>query len=229
MSFTDSPWDPRSMAQHTSAGAGPGSPRHRSGRQDAQVAGQVPGTGSSPWTPRLALPVTPRRDHIRGPVDAPLTLLEYGDFECPYCGMASVVVEQVINEMGDQLRYVFRNFPLLQLHPHAQRAAEAAEAANAQGQYWPMHYTLFDHQQALEDPDLLTYAQALGMDVDQVANDLETGTYQPRLREDLVSGINSGVSGTPTFFINEARHDGSWDAASLLTALRAAAARRRHA
>lgn len=144
--------------------------------------------------------------------------------------MASVVVEQVIEAMGDQLRYVFRNFPLLQLHPHAQRAAEAAEAAEAQGQYWPMHYTLFNNQDALEDPDLMGYAQALGMDVDRFANELATGTYGPRVSEDLASGINSGVRGTPTFFINDAKHEGSWDAASLLTALHAAAAsRRRHA
>jgi len=216
------------MTQHTSSGVGPET-RDRGGRQYARRVGQVPGTGRSLWAPRLALPVTPGRDHIRGPGDAAVTLLEYGDFECPYCGMASVVVEQVINEMGDQLRYVFRNFPLVQLHPHAERAAEAAEAAGAQGQYWPMHYTLFDNQSALEDPDLLTYAQALGMDVDQFANDLETGTYQQRVSEDLVSGINSGVSGTPTFFINGAKHEGSWDAASLLAALHDAAARRHHA
>jgi Na+:H+ antiporter, NhaA family len=217
------------MARHTSSRFGQENPGHRSGRQYAREVGQIPGTGGSPWTPRVALPVMPRRDHIRGPGDAPVTLLEYGDFECPYCGMASVVVEQVINEIGDQLRYVFRNFPLVQLHPHAERAAEAAEAAAAQGQYWPMHYTLFDNQQALEDPDLLMYAQALGMDVDRFANDLETGRYQPRVSEDLVSGINSGVSGTPTFFINGAKHQGSWDAASLLAALHAAAAPRRHA
>lgn len=217
------------MTQQTTSGVGPDTPRDRGGRQYARRVGQVPGTGRSPWTPRLTLPVTPARDHIRGAGDAPVTLLEYGDFECPYCAMASVVVEQVINEMGNQLRYVFRNFPLVQLHPHAERAAEAAEAAGAQGQYWPMHYTLFDNQSALEDPDLLTYAQTPGIDVDRFANDLDTGTYQPRVSEDLASGINSGVSGTPTFFINGAKHEGSWDAASLLAALQSAAARSHHA
>jgi protein-disulfide isomerase len=185
----------------------------------------VPGTATSRWAPNLKLPVTPNRDHIRGPIDAPLTLLEYGDYECPYCGMAYVIVEDVIAQMGDQVRFVFRHFPLVDLHPHAERAAEAAEAAGAQGKYWDMHHMLFQNQENLSDPFLLGYARAIGLDVTRFTDDLATGIYRRKVAEDFISGVNSGVNGTPTFFINDVKHDGPWDAASLLAALQGAATR----
>ena len=172
--------------------------------------------------PRLVLPVG-ERDHIRGPVNAPLTLLEYGDFECPHCGAAHPIVEAVRRRMGRRLRFVFRHFPLANIHPHAEAAAEAAEAAGAQGKFWEMHDRLFEHQEALADEDLLAHADALGLDVERFAAELADGTYAPRVRQDFISGVRSGVNGTPTFYINDVRHDGSYDAASLLAALEAVA------
>ena len=178
--------------------------------------------GTSRWAPRLALPVTPGRDHIRGPIDARLTLLEYGDFECPYCGLAYPTVEAVIAQMADQLRFVFRHFPLIEMHPHAARAAEASEAAGAQGKFWEMHHMLFENQENLSDAYLLAYAQVLGLDVARFTDDLATGVYRPKVAEDFLSGVNSGVNGTPSFFINDMKHEGQWDAASLITALKRA-------
>jgi protein-disulfide isomerase len=200
-------------------------PRRTDTPQRGRDKGYVPGSGTSRWTPRLALPVTPGRDHIRGPIDAPLTLVEYADFECPYCGMAYPIVENVIAQMGDQVRFVFRHFPLVQMHPHAEHAAEASEAADAQGKFWDMHHMLFENQESLSDPFLLGCAQSLGLDLERFTSDLATGIYQPRVVEDFASGINSGVSGTPTFFINEVKHEGPWDAASLLAALQSASIR----
>jgi protein-disulfide isomerase len=205
------------MAQEKSRHSGP-TPRTRD-------KGYVPGTGTSPWTPRLTLPVTPIRDHIRGPTDAPLTLLEYADFECPYCGMAYPIVENVITQMGDQMRFVFRHFPLVDMHPHAERAAEASEAAGAQGKFWNMHHMLFENQENLSDLLLLGYAQALDLDLARFTDDLATGIYRTKVSEDFISGVNSGVNGTPTFFINDVKHEGPWDAASLLAALQSAATR----
>jgi NhaA family Na+:H+ antiporter len=191
----------------------------------ARDSRHVPGTATSRWAPNLKRPVTPNRDHIRGPIDAPLTLLEYGDYECPYCGMAYVIVEDLIAQMGDQMRFVFRHFPLVDLHPHAERAAEAAEAAGAQGKYWDMHHMLFQNQENLSDPFLLGYARAIGLDVTRFTDDLATGIYRRKVAEDFISAVNSGVNGTPTFFINDVKHDGPWDAASLLAALQGAATR----
>jgi protein-disulfide isomerase len=171
--------------------------------------------------PRLALPVG-RRDHVRGPATAPVTLLEYGDYECPFCGAAHPVVEQVAQVMGDQLRFAYRHFPLSQIHPHAQQAAEAAEAAGAQDRFWEMHDLLFEHQDRLAARDLLSYASALGLDVARFAIELNTHTHAPRVREDFLSGVRSGVNGTPTFFVNGLRHNGGYDLESLLTALTAA-------
>jgi protein-disulfide isomerase len=171
--------------------------------------------------PRLTLPVG-RRDHVRGPATAPLTLLEYGDYECPFCAAARPVVDQVVQIMGDQLRFAYRHFPLTQIHPHAQQAAEAAEAAAAQGRFWEMHDLLFEHQDRLAARDLLAYASTLGLDAPRFAIELNTHAHAPRVREDFLSGVRSGVNGTPTFFINDLRHNGGYDLESLLTALTAA-------
>jgi protein-disulfide isomerase len=171
---------------------------------------------------RLTLPVG-ERDHIRGPVDAPLTLLEYGDFECPHCGAAHFVLEEIRATLGPSLRFVYRHFPLTQIHPHAERAAEAAEAAGAQGRFWDMHDRLFEHQDALTDEALVEHAEALDLDVARFVAELTTGVHIPKVREDFMSGVRSGVNGTPTFYIDGVRHDGGYDAASLLRALDAAA------
>jgi protein-disulfide isomerase len=157
---------------------------------------------------QLTAPVS-ARDHHLGPLAAPVTLVEYGDYECPYCGAAHPVVTEVKRRLGDQLCLVYRHFPLTRVHPHAQLAAEAAEAAGAQGRFWPMHDMLFEHQDALDERSLLAYAAALGLDVNRFAGDLSSGAHVPRVREDFASGVRSGVNGTPTFFINGWRHDGA--------------------
>ena len=150
---------------------------------------------------QLAPPVGPD-DHAVGPDNAPITLVEYGDYQCPYCGEAYPIVRQVQHELGSRLRFVFRNFPLRNAHPFAEGAAEAAEAAGAQGRFWEMHDTLYENQRALGADDLVGYAEAIGLDVERFADDLEAGTYGPRVREDFRSGVRSGVNGTPTFFVN---------------------------
>lgn len=171
---------------------------------------------------RLTLPVE-KRDHIRGNPDAPVTLLEYGDYECPYCGQAYGIVKMVEAQAGDLLRFVFRNFPLTQIHPHAFPAACAAEAAGLQGRFWAMHDTLFENQDRLEDEDLIDYAQALDLDARRFVQDMRSEAVERRIREDFMSGVRSGVNGTPTFFINGRRHDGSWDYPSLVQAIQYAA------
>jgi protein-disulfide isomerase len=168
--------------------------------------------------PRLTMPVS-ARDHILGPTTAPVTLVEYGDYECPYCGQAHHVMKQLRQLLGHQLCYVFRHFPLTTVHPHAQHAAEAAEAAGAQGKFWEMHFTLFEHQHALDPDDLVRYAAALGLDLSQFTSELARHVYAPRVREDFMSGVRSGVNGTPSFFINGVRHDGSFDFDALLYAI----------
>jgi Na+/H+ antiporter NhaA len=167
--------------------------------------------------------VHPERDHIRGPVDAPLTLVEYGDFECPFCSSATGAVEDLRRQFGDRLRYVFRHVPLTDLHPHAQLAAEAAEAAAAQGQFWEMHDRLFSAQDQLSSTDLLEHAAALGLDVRRFANDLGSGRYTRRVEQDVESAEASGVGGTPTFFVGGRRHSGPFDAHTLGKALLAQA------
>lgn len=163
-------------------------------------------------------------DHVAGPEEAPVTLVEYGDFECSYCGMAYPIVRSLQRQLGAQLRFVFRHFPIRESHPHAQHAAEAAEAAAAQGRFWEMHQALFEHQHALDDASLVGYARAIGLDTDRFVRELETGVYVPEVRHDFRNGVRSGVNGTPTFFINGARYDGSWsDEGRFLAALRAAA------
>lgn len=169
-------------------------------------------------TARLAVPVG-RGDHSQGPATAPVTLVEYGDYECPSCGAAHPVVKAVQARLGRRLRFVFRNFPLSAVHPHAERAAEATEAAATQGQFWAMHDILFENQDALDDEDLTRYAVALGLDEDQFVRELDGRAHAARVRTDFMGGVRGGVNGTPTFFINDARHDGPCDFGTLLGAI----------
>jgi protein-disulfide isomerase len=155
-------------------------------------------------------PQVSERDHVAGNEDAPVTLVEYGDFECPYCGMAHPIVKAARNDLKSDLRFVFRHFPLAESHPHARLAAQAAEAAAAQGHFWEMHDMLFEHQDSLESEDLLGYAKSIGLDVARFTSELKAGTYEKRVRDDFRSGVKSGVNGTPTFFVNGTRYDGSW-------------------
>jgi Na+/H+ antiporter NhaA len=172
----------------------------------------------------LADPVDPERDHIRGTLDAPVTVLEYGDFECPYCGQAEPVLRELLQDFGD-VAYVWRHLPLNDVHPSAQRAAEAAEAAAEQGAFWKMHDLLLGRQYALGYRDLVGYAEELGLDVERFEEDLRTRTGAGRIAEDVDTADLSGVSGTPTFFINELRHYGAYDIATLTAAVKAARAR----
>jgi protein-disulfide isomerase len=171
----------------------------------------------------LVLPVSEERDHVQGPAAAPVTLLEYGDYECPYCGAAYPIVKQVQARLGDQLRFVFRNFPITTSHPHAEQAAEAAEAAAAQDRFWEMHDHLYEHQRRLGDDDLRGYADELGLDVARFSDELAEHVHAARVREDFMSGVRSGVNGTPTFYVNGVRHDGSYELDTLLAALEDAA------
>ena len=168
---------------------------------------------------RLDPPVDPARDHVRGPVDAPLTLVEYGGLECPFCGRATGVVEELRLRFGDDLRYVFRHLPLPDVHPHGELAAEATEAAGAQGAFWAMHDRLFAHQDELAAEQLLDHAAALGLDLGRFARALGDGTYAQRVRDDVAAAEASGVGGTPTFFVNGERHDGPTGTDALAAAL----------
>jgi protein-disulfide isomerase len=170
----------------------------------------------------LTPPVGPR-DHAIGPADAPVTLVEYGDYECPYCGMAYPIVGAVQRRMGNLMRFVFRQFPMAQIHPDAEHAAEMAEAAGERDKFWQMHDLLFRNQDALEDADLIVYAAQLGIPSEWAAIALRTHAFADRVREHFLSGVRSGVNGTPTFFINGVRHDGGWDERSLLAAVQNAA------
>jgi protein-disulfide isomerase len=171
------------------------------------------------WESVLRAPVDEERDHVQGPADAPVTLIEYGDYECPYCGEAYPIVKDVQSRMGDRLRFVFRNFPITTKHRHAEEAAEAAEAAAAQGRFWAMHDALFEHQPRLAREDLRTYAAEVGLDVERFDADLARHVYRDRVYEDFMGGVRSGVNGTPAFYINGSRHDGSYDADALVAAL----------
>jgi protein-disulfide isomerase len=176
-------------------------------KQGARTIAQLP-----------AFPV-PDRDYIQGSIDAPIKLLEYGDYECPYCGQAYPVVKEIQKRLGKRLCFVFRNFPLINSHPHAEHAAETAEAAGTRGRFWEMHDYLFDNQDALEDEDLAGYAAALGLDVQQIMTEVSAGAHVLRVREDFHSGTRSGVNGTPTFFINGVRYNGVASFEELLAAL----------
>jgi Na+/H+ antiporter NhaA len=172
----------------------------------------------------LADPVDPERDHVRGPLDAPVTVLEYGDFECPYCGQAEPVLRELLRDFGD-VAYAWRHLPLNDVHPNAQRAAEAAEAAAEQGAFWEMHDLLLERQDALGFRDLVGYAAELGLDAERFEEDLRTRSGAGRIAQDVDSADLSGVSGTPTFFINDLRHYGAYDIATLSAAVKAARAR----
>ncbi len=168
-------------------------------------------------------PAVSAGDHRAGPDDAPVTLVEYGDYECPACGAAFPIVRAVRKRMGKRLRFVFRNFPLSEMHPHATHAAEAAEAAAAQGKFWEMHDLLYENQDALEDADLIGYAESLGLDRKKFGEDLSSHAYVEQIRRDFRSGVKSGVNGTPTYFINAERYDGSWEGGELAASIEEAA------
>jgi Na+/H+ antiporter NhaA len=180
--------------------------------------------GTSEVIVDLAVPVDPDRDHIRGPMSAPVTVVEYGDFECPYCGRAEPSVRELLADFGD-VRYVWRHLPLTDVHPHAQLAAEASEAAAAQDSFWEMHDLLLDNQDALKPSDLMRYAGQIGIDAEQFARDLRRHNGRGRVAEDVDSADLSSVSGTPTFFINGQRHYGAYDIATLSAAVKAARVR----
>jgi protein-disulfide isomerase len=157
----------------------------------------------------LAVPVGPD-DHVRGAAEAPLTLVEYGDYQCPYCGEAYPIVEALLSTFGNDVRFIFRNFPLVDVHPHAESAAEIAEAAGLQGKFWQMHDALYENQDDLGDNALVRYAQEIGLDTRQVQTDLTSGRPRKRVEADFEGAIRSGANGTPTFFVNGTRYDGSW-------------------
>ena len=162
-----------------------------------------------------------QEDHIRGAEDAQVTLLEYGDYECVHCGRAYPIVEQLREHFGEQMRFVFRNYPNTDLHPHAKSAAEAAEAADTQGKFWEMHDVLFEKQDELEDEDLVRHATELGLDQKSFEQDLLEHRHASRVEQDLQGGQNSGVPGTPTFFINGVMHQDSFDFDTLREAIEA--------
>jgi protein-disulfide isomerase len=172
----------------------------------------------------LTEPVDPERDHIRGPDEALVTVVEYGDFECPYCGQAEPVVRELLAEYGD-VRYVWRHLPLADVHPRAALAAEASEAAASQGKFWPMHDLLLERQQDLRPPDLTRYAGELGLDVERFRDELLDHIHAPKIAEAIESASLSGVSGTPTFFINGQRHYGAYDLNTLTEAVKVAKSR----
>jgi protein-disulfide isomerase len=172
----------------------------------------------------LYIEVDPERDHARGPADAPVTIVEYGDFECPYCGMAEGVIRELLADFGD-LRYVWRHLPLNDVHTSAQMAAEASEAAAEQGKFWEMYDLLLAHQEEIAPRDLLAYAAQLDLDIERFTTALHQHTTAARIAEDVDSADLSGVSGTPTFFVNGRRHYGAYDIETLTTAVKAARAR----
>ena len=167
---------------------------------------------------QLTMPVG-ERDHSQGSSSASVTLVEYGDYECPYCGAAYPIVKEIQQRLGDRLRFVFRSFAITTAHPHAEHAAEAA---GAQGTFWEMHDYLYEHQRALDDQRLEEYAAAVGLDVERWGADMEGRAYADRVREDFMSGVRSGVNGTPSFFINGQRHNGSYEVEALVAAIEAA-------
>jgi Na+/H+ antiporter NhaA len=179
-----------------------------------------PGVAPAKQPIDLIDPVDPDVDHIRGPADARLTLVEYGDFQCPYCGRAEAVTRQLVRTFGDELTFVFRHLPLVDVHESAEQAAEAAEAAAAQGKFWEMHDLLLSRQDALDLEDLIRYAAELGLDIGQFSDDLMSRRFAMRVARDVESADGSGVAGTPTFFINGRRHYGAYDIESLTQALR---------
>ncbi len=182
------------------------------------------GIGGMALPTELSLPVDPGRDHVRGPARAPLTLVEYADFECPFCARATGAARELREHFGDELRYVFRHLPMSDVHPHSELAAVAAEAADAQGRFWQMHDLLFTRQNELEREDLIGYAADLDLDVEEFVRDLADEDLAQQVREDVAGAEASGARGTPTFFVDARRHTGPHDARTLtrqLEALRA--------
>ncbi len=168
-----------------------------------------------------ALDLLPLREseHLRGSPRAAVTLVEYGDYECPGCAEAYWIIGRLEERLGDKMRFVFRHYAFARLHPHAELAAQAAEAAGAQGKYWEMHDLLFENWQSLERKDLLAYARRLDLDLARFARELKSEKYLPRVREDFRTGVQNGVYGTPGLFLNGVRHDGSYDFETLLEAM----------
>jgi protein-disulfide isomerase len=166
----------------------------------------------------LLLPINDG-DHVHGPASAEYTLVEYGDYECPDCGRLFGIIGDLQATLGQRLRIVYRHYPLSGIHPHAQEAGEAAEAAGAQGRFWEMHDLLFQNQNALKHKNLLAYAERLSLDMDQFRGDLKGEVYQDRVREDFRRGVQNGVYGTPGLFLNGVRHDGAWDRDTLFQEL----------
>jgi protein-disulfide isomerase len=183
------------------------------------VSGSRPESCTARSVRDLVLPVS-TSDHFEGSLDAPIILLEYGDYECPHCTAAHPAVKEIQAELAHRLCFAYRHFPLVEIHPYAEPAAEAAEAASGQGRFWAMHDTLFEHSPALDYPDLVRYAARIGLDLVWFRREMERRHYLPCVQEDMESGVASGVRGTPTFFINGVRHEGGYDLSSLLTALR---------
>jgi len=173
----------------------------------------------------LRVPVT-KDDHAQGPEEAPVTLVEYGDYECPHCGRAYPIVKRVQKHFGKNLRFVFRNFPLNEIHPHAEDAAEVAEFAATQGKFWEMHDLIFENQQALGPETYARLTSSLKLPVSAMESALEQGSFTDRVRSDFSGGVRSGVNGTPTFFINGQRHDDSFDHDVLIAAIEAAGAKK---
>lgn len=166
----------------------------------------------------LKVPVT-EADHIQGDKSAPLTLVEYGDYECPYCGLAYPIIKKIQKHFGKKLRFVFRNFPIVDSHPHAGIAAMTAEFAATQHKFWEMHDLLYENQEHLEIADLINYAESLSLSGTKLQSAIESGIYNEKIQNDFMGGVHSGVNGTPSFFINGTRHDGSFDYENLLSAL----------
>ena len=172
--------------------------------------------------PKLAVPVDPSRDHIQGDLRTILTLVEYGDYQCPFCGAAYPEVKKVQKELGSKLRFVFRNFPLTNVHEFAMVAAETAEAAGAQGKFWEMHDFLYEHQRTLGDHSVApAQAKKLGLDTQKFEREISQHVYQKRIKDDFIGGVRSGVNGTPTFYVNGVRHDGPAEAEAIVKSLTA--------
>jgi protein-disulfide isomerase len=167
---------------------------------------------------KLRVPVT-QRDHILGPAKARVTLVEYGDYECPHCALAHPIVNAVRDHFGSELRFVFRHFPLTQTHPNAETAAESAEFAGAHGRFWEMHDGIYENQDQLGLTLLFSLVAALGLPETDLRDALATSAYQPKVRADFLGGLRSGVNGTPSFFINGERHEGSYEFATLVAAI----------
>ncbi len=178
-------------------------------------------TGESSISPRLTLPVSEARDHVMGSEGAKVTLLEYGDYQCPYCGEAYPIVKRLQKKYGNSLRFVFRNFPLTDMHPNAEFGAEMAEASGAQGKFWETHDFLYENQRSLGNQDFFfDFAKTkLGLDREKIKESVTKHAFAARIREDFMSGVRSGVNGTPSFYINDHRHDGSYEFESLGNAI----------